>query len=412
MLSFVEALKRIIANVQKTGGAVIERSFPSPLLVQKLREYALHILPEIAGSYHIIFEWFNEGFFEEYIRVCVVHLFKLGIVEDDHIYRLLTKVIEEAIVSAGNGRAGINKKVWEQHNFEEQLIRSLGYIWLELGDEQTYLYTIAQNRWLIAWDYQKSQWKVTGLGQVFMELSPVQAAIFFLSADIVFNTGEFDFHHVSRDMLLNIQSRQDGKEDLLDHIPPILGNLLIRLGIIFLGPYGDESVTPIGQLVLRTVLSTDNFFRDTVLAILQTEEVGGTFQELPSEINELLRLVDQMDLIDEANQESIRTSTQLYQSKKSLDALRVIYPSIEFILNKMLIEAGEAPERFSGLVAKAQYLGQRGIIPPDITHGVEIFTGRNRVVHGNFSPPEDCAALLCPVAFYYLRRLLTEYRPV
>lgn len=413
MLSFVEALKQIIAYVQTTGGAVIERSFPSSSLVQRLREHAVHLLSENGGhSYVLLGEWFSEGFFEEYVRVCVVHLYKLGIAEDDRIYRILARVIEETVSSARGREAGTTKSAREPRDFDEQLARSLGYIWEDMGDEQTYLYTTAQSRWLIAWDYQKSQWKVTGLGQVFMELSPVQAAIFFLSTDVVFNTGQFDFHHVSRDMLLHIQSLQDGKEELFEHIPPILMSLLTRLGILFLDPHGDEGVTPVGQLVLHAVLSPDNPFRDTALAIIRTEEIGGTFNELASETNEILRLIDQLDLVDEANRESIRTSIGLYHSKRGLDALRVVYPSIEAILNTMLIRTGEAPERFNGLVAKAQYLGQRGVIPPDITHGVEVFTGRNRVVHGNFSPPEDAASLLCPVAFYYLRRLLTEYHPV
>ncbi len=46
-----------------------------------------------------------------------------------------------------------------------------------------------------------------------------------------------------------------------------------------------------------------------------------------------------------------------------LNSLRVIYPSIEAIINAILIEAGEVPERFRGLVDKAQKLEQQGIIP-------------------------------------------------
>lgn len=416
MLSFVEALKQTIAHVQTTGGAVIERSFPSSSLVQRLREYAVRLLSEnVSHSYVLLGEWFNEGFFEEYVRVCVVHLHKLGIVGDDRIYQILARVIQEAVLSTGDREgeeASIAKSARELRDFDEQLAWSLSSIWEDMGDEQTYLYTTAQSRWLIAWDYQKSKWKVTGLGQIFMELSPVQATIFFLSTDIVFTTGSFDFHHVSKDMLLHIQSLQDGKEDPFSNVPPPLNDLLIRLGILFLDPYGGEYVTPVGQLVLHTVLSPDNPFRDTALAIIRTEEIGATLNELTTEINEMLQLIDQTDLIDEANRESIRTSTQLYYSKKSLDALRVVYPSLEALMNMMLIRAGEVSERFNGLVAKAQQLGQRGIIPSDIAYGVEVFTGRNRVVHGNFSPPEDCASLLCPVAFYFLRRLLAEYHPM
>lgn len=417
MLSFVEALKRIIANVATTGGAAVERSFPSPELVQKLREYTMRLLAANVGRSYVLDEWFTEGFFDEYVRVCVIYLLKLGITGDDHIYRLLTGVIDAVAVLADDGKTSAFLWTGDPQDFDERLARSLHSIWENMGDEQTYLYTTAQSRWLIAWDYQKSRWKATGLGQVFMELSPIQAAIFFLSTDVIFATGRFDFHHVSSDMLRRLQSHQDDSEESLTLLPPLLRDLLARLGILFLDeeerdPWVHIHVTPVGQLILSTVLSPENPFRDTALAIIRTEEVGGTFNELASEINEILRLVNQTDLVDEANRESIRTSTQLYHSQRSLEALRVAYPSLEAIMNTMLTRAGEVPERFNGLVAKAQYLGQRGIVPHDIAYGVEVFTGRNRVVHGNFSPPEDCASLLCPVAFYYLRRLLTEYHPV
>ena len=67
MLSFVEALKQIITNVQTTGGAIIERSFPSPSLVQRLREYAVCLLSGHMSRSYLINEWFSEGFFEEYV---------------------------------------------------------------------------------------------------------------------------------------------------------------------------------------------------------------------------------------------------------------------------------------------------------------------------------------------------------
>jgi hypothetical protein len=46
-----------------------------------------------------------------------------------------------------------------------------------------------------------------------------------------------------------------------------------------------------------------------------------------------------------------------------LNSVRVIYPSIEAIINAMLFESGEVPERFRGLVDKAQKLEQQGIVP-------------------------------------------------
>ena len=155
----------------------------------------------------------------------------------------------------------------------------------------------------------------------------------------------------------------------------------------------------------------DNPFRDTALAIIQTEEVGGTFNEFETGINEILHMVDQTDLIGESDQESIQTSMQLYHARKFLNSLKLVYPSIEAIMNTMLIKAGEVPEQFSGLAPKAKFLGDQGIIPYDISHAIEIFTGRNKVLHGNFSPPDEYVQPLCIHAFFYLRRLLTEYHP-
>lgn len=412
MLSFVDALKQIIANIQATGGMVIEKTLPSPLLLQQLREYAFQRLAETTKMY-LLDDWFTEGYFSDYVRACVVYLHKLGISGDDRIYHLLTKVIDAAL---SEGRS--EEAYWNQKNFEEHFTRSLKEIWDNIGDEQTYLYTIAQGRWLIAWDYRELQWKATGLGRTFMELSPIQAATFFLSIDSVFATGERDFHHISSDVLRRLQSPQpdaENPEELFELVPYPHRNLLARLGIIceVFGskPRGHVRVTSIGKTVLRTVLSHDNPFRDTALAIIRTEEVGGTFSASASEINEILHMVNQTDLIDKANRESIQTSIQLYHTRKYLNSLRVVYPSIEAIINTMLIKAGEAPERFNGLVAKAQCLEHRDIIPYDVSHAMEVFTGRNKVVHGNFSPPEDYVFPLCLHAFRYLKRLLTEYHP-
>src|SRR6266705_923790 len=104
MLSFVDALKRMIADVEATGGAVIERTFPSHQLQQQLREYAIQVLHESADNYSVGIG-FVEGHFEEQIRACVVHLHKLGILNDDRVYHLLTNVIDKIV----KGHRGIWK---------------------------------------------------------------------------------------------------------------------------------------------------------------------------------------------------------------------------------------------------------------------------------------------------------------
>ena len=82
MLSFVDALKRIIADIEATGGAVIERTLPSHQLLQQLREYAVQCFSETLDNSYLG-EWFFEGYFEEHVRACVIYLHNLGISDDD-----------------------------------------------------------------------------------------------------------------------------------------------------------------------------------------------------------------------------------------------------------------------------------------------------------------------------------------
>lgn len=127
------------------------------------------------------------------------------------------------------------------------------------------------------------------------------------------------------------------------------------------------------------------------------------------ELKEVLWIVRNCDLVDEINQESIAESIRLYQKGRYLDSLRIVFPSIEAITNEMLFKIGRSPTEFRGLVQKMQFLERHRIIPVDVSSAMEIVTGRNKVVHGNFSPPPDYVFPLCLLTFRYLKRLLSEY---
>lgn len=408
MLSFTDSLKQVIANVKMSGGAVIERDIPSPAVLQRLKEFALQRIAETNASEWALLEWFTEGFFDEYVRVCWIHLRKLGISDNGLIFRVITKVIESQLSREA--------RHWErtESDFEERLAFSLVDVWEQMGDEQTLIYTFARERWLIAWDYQKSCWQTTSLGELLLELSPVQTATFLLSIDTLFSTGKRDFRHISADVMNEILHPQQ-KSYNRPHLIPLHRDLLTRLGILREpDDYKPDRIelTPVGKIVLNRVLDKDNPLRDAASVLIATEEVGETFKGSATEIKNVGALISESGLVDDANRESINTSVQLYLSGKYLDSYRVLLPSIEAIINNMLNRAGQQPEQFRGLVDKARWLGQNGCIPPDVANALEIFTSRNKVLHGNFSPPEDYMFPLCLLAFRYLRRLLSEYRSV
>jgi len=407
MLSFTDSLKQVIADVKTSGGAVIERSTPPSDLLQKLREYALRRIAETDAPEWTLLEWFTEGFFDEYVRVCWIHLRKLGISNNDLVCRVVAKVIESQLSREAHH--------WERRevDFEERLALSLIDVWNQMGDERTLIYTFARGRWLIAWDYQKSCWKATSLGELFLELSPVQGTTFLLSLDTLFSTGKRDFRHISADVIKEILHPE--QSDDYPYLMPLHGDLLTRLGILRESDdYRPDRIelTPVGRAVLNRVLDKDNPLGDAASTLIAAEELGDTFKGSATEIKDVVALISKSGLVDDANRESIDTGVQLYLSGKYLDSLRVLYPSIEAIINNMLIRASQQPEQFRGLVDKARWLEQNGNIPPDVSNAVEIFTSRNRVLHGNFSPPEDYVFPLCLLAFRYLRRLLLEYRSV
>jgi hypothetical protein len=280
MLSFTDSLKQVIADVKMSGGAVIERVTPPPDVLQKLKEFALQRIVETNALEWTLLEWFTEGFFDEYVRVCWIYLRKLGISGNNLIYRVITKVIESQLSREADH--------WEraEMDFEEHLAFSLVDVLEQMGDEQTLIYTFARERWLIAWDYQKSCWKTTSLGELLLELSPFQTATFLLSIDTLFSTGKRDFRHISADVMNQIlHHQQEGYDG--PHLIPLHRDLLTRLGILREpDDYEPDRIEliPVGKIVLDRTLDKDNPLKDTASVLIAAEEIGDTFKGSATEL--------------------------------------------------------------------------------------------------------------------------------
>jgi T3SS negative regulator,GrlR len=119
-------------------------------------------------------------------------------------------------------------------------------------------------------------------------------------------------------------------------------------------------------------------------------------------------LKDPFGLLNDANHQSFSTAVQLHTSSKYLDALKIMFPIIEAAVNGLLSKVGEKPESFNGLTRKTAALGNKNVIPHHIVHANEIVYARNKVLHGNYAPPDDYLYPLSLLAFRHLRSLLTE----
>ncbi|CAD7783288.1 MAG: hypothetical protein KIIPBIDF_02047 [Candidatus Methanoperedenaceae archaeon GB50] len=126
---------------------------------------------------------------------------------------------------------------------------------------------------------------------------------------------------------------------------------------------------------------------DTVVLSLQAEEQGLTYTGLQSEIQKLESVLGS-PLIDEADRKSIHNALTLCKSGQYLDGLKILFPCIEGVINKMLQDMGEQPDKYPGWKKKVDYLESKGVIPPDVAKAIEIITSRNKTLHGQFAPPD------------------------
>jgi len=404
MLSFTERLKDIIYEVEQTGGDPLERLLPSPHLVQELKAYALKTIEEIPSVQsrrvsRFLLEEFNEGFFDEGIRVSIIFLNRIGITANKQIEQILKTVIKRRIL---NRFAPVNDRHFDedQENIEDALVMSVAEIWENGGAEITRAYTFAKQRALISWDYRENHWKVTNLGRFFLELNAFQAICFLLTIDICLSTGRHDFHHISRDQLRRVLELESGVYSIPIH----------NWNLQWMGVLSEKyCLTSLGKKALEYVLSENNLMMDTVILSLQAEEQGLTYTGLQSEFQKLESILNS-PLIDEADRSSIRNVLTLCKNGQYLDGLKILFPCIEGVINKILQGIGEQPDKYPGWKKKVDYLEFKGVIPPDVAKAIEIITSRNKTLHGQFTPPDpEYVYPLFQMAVIYLRRILTAW---
>jgi len=417
MPSFTEQLKELIFDVERNGGSPVQKLSPSPDLVLKLKGYAIRRLreepePLPRNVEFFLLEEFNEGFFEEGIRVSLVHLGEMGITDSEKVLEILHKVIDkrlDGILRRGNsGR--YHHRYDDTISIDDAIVQSIEYVWDEYGSEPTVLYNFAKQRFLILWDYHRNRWQTTGLGRFLLELKPLQAVAFLLTIDLTFNTGERDIRHISADALKSLLKPEKRHE----HIVPLHRETLRRLGVIrtLSSRHWEYDLTPPGAVVVESILAEDNPMREIVAALVQNEEQGIEFEGSEKEIGKLKAELAS-EVVDTASRESVENAIILYKKGSYIDASRIFFPSIESVANQMLSMAGEDPSdhrTFPGLARKITKLEELKLIPADLSKGIEIATSRNKVLHGEYEPLEqEYAYPLCVAAIIYLRRILGEF---
>ncbi|WP_414625167.1 hypothetical protein [Calothrix sp. CCY 0018] len=418
MLVFAEQIKELIYDVEMNGGNPLQKILPPSSLLQNLKAYAISFLQEIPTKLPdcttFFLEELKDGYFDKCIRNCFIHLAEIGITKPKEVERILTIIVKkrvEVLLDDDGGSFKIRRN--SQMNVDEAIVDSLTSVWEENGSDTTFLYNIAKDRFLISWNYTRKCWEVTGLGRFILSLEPIQLIIFILSIDSIVNTNNWDERYIYLNILKEIHHQNNIFID--SHIVCCHEKMLKSLGILRVSLENSEyTLTPLGKVVIERVLSEDNPMKDITQILIDGENKGIKFESAEKEL-EVFK--NELNLIlDESIKKSLQNGINLYERGSYIDALKIFFPSIEAVANRMLLEVGENPDdrkKFSGLSNKLKKLEELKLISPDLSMSIDITTGRNKVLHGQYEPQEqEYVYPLCVASIIYLRRIFSEYKKV
>lgn len=417
MFNFAENIKEVIDEIKRGKGVPIRKVSPDYELLLFLKA---HLINSIRKEGHIsknIGSWIslelNEGFFEEGIRKCLFFLDELDVHEDEEINTILKKVVELRYLQSRN----YERTHGIEMDFMEFLVTCTLNAWGESATDKTLTYDFCKQRFLIAWDYRKDCWTVSGLGELFLDFTPLKAIIFLLSIDLNFNSNEFDREYFSEETLkelLNLK-KVDKKSEKGYSLGRNLNtqniNILRKLGVVKGRSLRELMLTPLGEIAIKEAIKEDNPMQEMINTIVQGEEQGITFEGVSTEIDEIEKLIKSKK-INDCIANSIKNGLKLFNERKYLDALKLFYPAIEGLTNEMLAEKRENANnhsKYPGLAKKLSKLEELNLLPLDLTKSIEVAFSRNKILHGEYQPEdEEYVYPLCISCIVFLKRMIKE----
>ena len=417
MFNFTENIKEVIDEIKRGKGIPIKKMSPDDELVLYLKAHLINSIREEGKISRHLSSWIslelNEGFFEEGIRKCLFFLDELNIHEDEEINYVLKKVIEERYIQSRINEKGNYRKDVE---FLDFIVTCTANSWGEYATDKTLTYDYCKQRFLIIWDYRNNCWEVSGLGEIFLDFTPLKAVIFLLSIDLTSSSSEYDreyFSEVALNELLKFKKKKKSERGYYGG--RIFNNLNIntlrKLGVIKGRSPREIVLTPLGEIAVKEALKEDNPMLEMINTIVQSEEQGVSFEGAASETEELSKLLERNELT-ESIASSIKNGLKLFNERKYLDAVKLFYPAIEGLTNEMLIKEGEEANnhrKFPGLAKKLNKLEDLNVLPPDLTNSINVTFSRNKILHGEYQPTdEEYVYPLCISCIVFLKRMIKE----
>lgn len=400
-LMFIQKLKQTLMEIGANGGNRIFFIEPDYKLIQEIKGYTISKLREKTGGVsgrdirYFVHDLLSRDIFSLRLRYCIIKLKEFSIEEKAYL-DYITKAIDLFL-------EGENTYLFSWPSpatIDDLIVLELSkcfQVWYR--PEDVFLVDFAEDRQLVFRNSKENNWSVSNLGSYLLELSPFEAIAFLCALEVVLTLRYHQGSFISKEILENLL-----EGDSIRSRPYSLS----LFGIVTETYRGGSEVTDFGRRVLLYVKENLEVFRDVILFLLESEATGLKY---PSEIDleGFLNIVEKSSILVEDQKSSIETAVNLYRSGNYIDSLRIIYPVLEGTLDSALMVIGLEPTKFSGMRSKTEKLAKESLISPKVSTNLEIFSSRNKVLHGNIldNDPELMQPLFSLV-LAHLRLLVTE----
>lgn len=413
-LLFIQKLNDLLHDVERTGGNPIFFINLDHQLLKQVKSYAFQKLQQndeasLHELQYFIDDLLSRDIFAARIRYCTVKLQEFSIAEEEH-FEYISRAIDLQFQYPRHPSYHITSSA---SSVQECLVAEIAECFQPwYRPEDLFLVDFSQERQLIFPNPRSRNWTVSNLGRYFTGLSPFEAIAFLCALEIVMTLELHKSSFISLETLKHLLGSREN-DTPLNH--QLIRPYSLRMFGIVRGFYGggrEVEVSDFGYQVLSYIHQNLEELRDVILLLLESEAAGFSYKT-DSDFGGLIRTVGQSTVLLDEQKRSIKRAIDLYRSGSQLDGLRIVYPLIEGTLDSALQILGIRASGLRGMKQKAEKLAEEGAISSMMSTTAEVFSSRNKIVHGNILEEDhEIIQPLFALIMAYLHRLLIELKRV
>ena len=201
---------------------------------------------------------------------------------------------------------------------------------------------------------RERRWQITTLGRYMLELPPFETIVTVLASEVALSQRQQN-RFANRQLLQELQASQAQLRGALPYS--------LRMFDLVREPEPSSrtvSFIPFGERVIDTVLQSDERLQELILVMLESEVEGlHMFSQRPDE--SIKAALEATSLLASDDRDSVKRAATLAQTGAYVDALRLLFPLVERVVDTLIIQVG-LPNSGNGMAKKVSILESQGIL--------------------------------------------------